>query len=271
MKIYASVITYKPDLDLLKKSIACYLQHVDKVLIWSNDSETGWEDAFFKNEKLVFAGEDQNKGISYALNKIVSLCQQEQVDYLLTMDQDSLFPDFSSFKSTAFSLFDENSQIIAVGPEVNTKDKTAEKQECCPYLITSGSIVNIEKISKIGGYSEDFFVDGIDIELGYRAKKFGFLCYKLTDFNLVQNYGTTVQRAGFKSASYSPSRFYNIVRAYWVIIIKYFPKTLSLFGELLNKYYFRKPIAIILFQENKWAKLKAIFKGSIDGIKYIFK
>jgi rhamnosyltransferase len=42
------------------------------------------------------------------------------------------------------------------------------------FLISSGSLIDLAAFAEIGPFREDFFIDGIDIELCFRARARGF-------------------------------------------------------------------------------------------------
>lgn len=269
MKTCACIISYYPDIEELKQNIKCYIDHVEEVIIWQNTPTKDRGKYVMPNgESIKIMGEGDNVGISVALNKILSYCKDNGFELLLTMDQDSKFKDFEEYLESAKKQFSIIKTAIAFGPEVNDDRLKKGEIEQRNYLITSGSIVSVEKAIAIGGYTEKYFVDGIDIDFGYKAQKMGFTNHIIGGFALDQSYGKTQKKAGIKYAAYPPYRLENIVAGYWNIITDYRPNTRKLFLELANRYYIRKTIAIILFQNEKYAKIKAILKGTLKGLKY---
>ena len=96
-KILAIVVTYYPERDLLEKNISAYIEYVDKVLIWENTPEEyKLQYRFVEHKKVEYCGDGINS-ISHALNHAWKYAIENGYDYLLTMDQDSLWADFSSF------------------------------------------------------------------------------------------------------------------------------------------------------------------------------
>lgn len=187
-RILAIVVTYYPDEELLTKNIQAFVNELDKVLIWENTPEKEkLKYRFVQHEKIEYCGDGANS-IARALNYAWRYARQNDYDYLLTMDQDSLFLDFPSYKKTV--LENSLSQDAIYGPNFSRKpiDPIQEKH----YTITSGMMLPVTVLDAVGGYDEFFAVDGLDLDLCLRARQIGIRTYVIRDSTLKHKFGKPV-------------------------------------------------------------------------------
>lgn len=88
-KIAVGIVLYQPDMARLKQCVANLEKQVDKIYVFDN-SEKGTN---LNDEHIVYMTEGKNRGIAYALNKIMEKAQIDDFDWVVTMDQDSIVPD----------------------------------------------------------------------------------------------------------------------------------------------------------------------------------
>jgi len=135
--------------------------------------------------------------------------------------------------------------------------------------ITSGSIINIKKLSELGGFNEKLFIDGVDDDICYRFKLAGYkvlhfknvtLTHQLGEPRIVRNWfiGKMVSRN-----LHSPIRIYYMVRNYLYLINRYKVHFPSKIPE------YRKELLIkikngILYDNNRWLVIKLAIRGIID-------
>ena len=100
VKIAAVVITYFPDIKDTIANIGLYIHHVDKLIVWDNN--TAAEGDKFRPEydayadKIEFMGTGKNEGIAFVLNRCIEWATGNGYTHLLTMDQDSSLWIFQS-------------------------------------------------------------------------------------------------------------------------------------------------------------------------------
>ena len=179
MNIAGVVILYHPDIKQLSANINTYASGLKQLYIYDNtETQTpGIEAALHglhPNIKYHFF--NSNEGIAKRLNQAVALATQNQYDYLLTMDQDSSFKpdDFEKYKSliqkgdyTKVAQFGINCQ-----PQITM---SSEQPQEALTLITSGSILNLSLVKKVGDFNEDLFIDFVDAEFSYRVVQHGLI------------------------------------------------------------------------------------------------
>ncbi len=278
MKIIAVVVLYHPDLQILQENLMAFTYHVGKTLIWDNSPrETSAKNAnFIRNifPHAIIQGDGINHGISYGLNKAWEYARQNQYDALLTMDQDSVFSDFESFRNRVVNKW-EMEGLSACGPTPNLKktEDTSVEFSRNSHLITSGMLIPVSLLDNCGGYCQDYKIDGIDIELCYHLKACGYHTYIDNKSNLVQRFGQhetrTIPLFGEKAFSnYNASRLYEIFRNHIITWRRYhFPWKLTklIFYEYFVSYVIKD---ILLLGDNKKEHLTAVFNGCIDGFRF---
>jgi len=263
-KILAVVVTYYPDEELLTKNIQAFVNDVDKVLIWENTPESEKLNyRFIQHEKIEYRGDGVNS-IARALNYAWRYAKENGYDYLLTMDQDSLFLDFPSYKKTVMA--NCIGQDAIYGPNYSYKpiDPIQEKH----YTITSGMMLPVSVLDAVGGYDEFFTVDGLDMDLCLKAREKGIKTYVIRDCILKHKFGNSVSASLWGHivlyASYPPKRLYNIYKTHIFLIRKY--KSDELKKEFCFICLRKTPRNVILFEKEKVSKLWAILKGIIVGL-----
>ena len=91
-KTMAGIVLFNPDLERLNENISAVITQVDNVLLVDNNSNNleEIEKKFCKNEKISLLKNSSNLGIATALAQIMEYASQQQVDWVLTLDQDQL-------------------------------------------------------------------------------------------------------------------------------------------------------------------------------------
>lgn len=267
IRILAFVITYYPDISLLRRNLDTFSEHVDHIVIWDN-TPTGDKDVSCiakEYERTTYLSESENKGISYALNKAWYAAKTGGFDYLLTMDQDSIWQDFKQFISIALST--ESPQGI-YGPEVRERKTSPKTIEVVDYVITSGMLVPITILDHVGGYREDFFVDGIDLEFCLRAKTLGVKTYRLTSCHMRQRFGnpqTTVFLGHHHTSNYPPQRIKEMLKTH-IILLRHYSCSFSLRKKIVMTYFLKLPLKLLFLENNKRTKFKGFFQGIWEGL-----
>lgn len=271
MRLLAIVITYYPDISNCVKNILRYIEYVDKLIIWENTPQK--EKSNYKitiscyEDKIVYLGTGKNEGIAYPLNSAIQWAAGGGYTHLLTMDQDSRWENFQEYKNLILKYY-IHSPILS--PNIN--HTCSEKEECkvIPSSITSGSIYQINLFHKIGLFREDYFIDGVDTELCYRAKKqLGIDTLCLCKAHLQQIFGEPyVTFLGTTLSNYSAFRTYYILRNH-IRLWKEYPSVMSFEFKkyVITDFMIKRLINIICFEKNKLQKIKSMVKGVSHGLK----
>lgn len=267
MKILAIVVSYFPDKDLLRKDIDAFKDDVDRVLIWENTpADQAAQFRLAADDKIQYCGKGINVGIPKALNYAWHYAQYYGYDYLLTMDQDSIWVDFPAFLQTVKS-FGNKDAIF--GPTPNDEGRgISENIHRVELLITSGMLVPVQVINKIGGWWEEFKIDSVDDEFCLHALSLGIKIYKIRDSKLIQQYGETRNVSLlWKHAVltlYSPKRSFEMFRNV-IILRRRYPQSRSIKNRLS---FMLHDLKFLITEDHTLQRFYYITKGIISGLLF---
>lgn len=268
--VLAVIVTYNPDRELLHKNLDAFVDDVDRLLIWDNTPGTTGHDLYreFDQNKIVYIGKGNNCGISKALNFALRYAIDYGYDYLLTMDQDSVWHGFKAFKNAVMKKNESERCICGPYAGVDTKTEIRKKGFVRNrWQITSGMLVRTCVLKAIGGYNEAFMVDCVDIELCLRAKTFGVYSYYCYEGFLQQRYGIPSKTFFWGKERnytyYSPFRVRGILGGHISLYRKY--KHPELPKEI--KFYTKEAVKSMIYSRKHVFKLfVAILGGFFDGL-----
>ena len=224
MRIAALIILYNPN-EEVKANIASYYEYVEKIYVFdnteNNESTIDFED--FDKSRIVYFFDGQNKGIAERLNIGAKMAQDDGYDWLLTMDQDSKFTSTAItnyFKNIGSFSGIENVAMFGINyfPDDNNPNNSDFTDN--DYLITSGSLLNLNLFNKIGLFDELLFIDSVDEDYCIRARILGYRIIKFSNIHLAHEVGNVVFRSSIKTfflikkikGVHPPLRSYYIVR-----------------------------------------------------------
>ena len=268
-RILAIVVTYYPDIDLLKRDINSFVDEVDKIIIWDNTEGRPPKNLDIKEyeDKIIIEGSGENFGISKALNFGLQYAIDNKYDYMLTMDQDSIFQNFKDYKLSVFNLNERYGRCLC-GPVVA---KGKDNYDRCIYqrrewCITSGMLTSVVLLNSIGGFNETFSIDCVDIELCLRARAKGYYTFCSSKGILIQRFGTLKSyhflNKRHSLICYNANRTYSIIKSH---IILYRTYRHPIIMQEIKRYICNTLKSIVFIKEQRWDKSKAIFSGLYDG------
>ena len=218
----ACVILYNPSEDNIK-NIDTYLSKVSELYVYDNTETKSNENLFKDYPNVHYYWDGENKGLSVRLNQACERALKSKFDYLLTMDQDSSFleENIDQYFGNILS-FPTKEKVAVYGLEYilnDINDSTPNYSEV-DHLITSGSVLNLKLFSEIGGFDENLFIDGVDIDYCYSALTKGFLNIKLGKLFFEHSLGEPVRRGSIftlflikkNKLIHSPIRVYYMYR-----------------------------------------------------------
>lgn len=260
--ILAVIVAYNPDLDLLRDNIAAFADVVDRILLWQNSPVA------FEHPKAVLCGDGSNQGIPAALNYAWHYAEEHGFDYLLTMDQDSIWHGFQDFVRTATaSSTPEGIYVPCINEDASTGIFLPADD-----VITSGMFLPVGLIGRIGGWRNDFLVEAVDIDFQIRAQMAGIPFFKIPAGHLSQTFAKRhiASRFGlhFHVYDYPLSRLYEIYRNHWIVIRSYPGRTKTLRRRFIRNFYLHRIPRILLGEKDRFRKLRAIAAGTRAGLRY---
>lgn len=285
MKLAGVVVLYNPNNEV-KNNINSYIDSLDVLYVVDNSPTNNSKK--FKGKKIKYIFNGGNLGIAAALNIGAKNAIKDGFEWLLTMDQDSCF-DVSSIEQMIEFLEKmkkdkfvkkivntEYEKIGLISPfhltsiEINNDPRGIDSPL---NVMTSGNIINLKAYEKIGGFKDWLFIDAVDFDYCLNLRNYHYDIIRLNYIRLNHNLGNPVfKKVLFKqmySLNHSPIRRYYMVRNRHYLNDLYkndFPDYCKL--ELSRTK--REAIKIILCENNKIKKLRAMFDGYRDykkGVK----
>lgn len=288
--IAAGITVFEPEIERLKNNIEATLAQVDKLYIVDNGSHntTDLKNHYRDNKKVTLIENEQNLGISRALNQMCQAAVGDGFDWILTLDQDSLpEPDlitnylpYLNEKDIAIltpKFIDDNEpQIISSNNEPET--------EIVHRCNTSASLVRLSVYSKSKGFDEEMFIDCVDFDFCTAVEKLGYKILRINKAILHHRLGVAKEvrffipigkffgvkklQKPFFIYNHSPLRTY-----YYARNIKYYCYKHKDFIDLKveRRVYIKWLVLKLFFEKDKFKKLVAIIKGRRDANKMIKK
>ena len=294
--IGAGMVVYNPNMERLRKCLEAILSQFHQLIVFDNDGSC--KDLFAEDERFIYLTENENKGLAYALNRIMGKAIHLGYDWLVTLDQDTLLPDNLQ---ESYQRYIHEKDVAIFSPQVIDKrrkylkvEDVKEELSEIDFCITSASCTNLNIWRRLNGFDEWLFIDFIDNDYCKRVRLSDYKIIRLNKVVINQQFGDielksprTVQfylklseilhNKNIAKFSYkkrvSPLRVYYVHRN-----LLYLNKKFVKYGGIgyenfyCNSFFFfffyftlpslvraQKPISV----------LKAIFKGLKDGIKSV--
>ena len=279
IKLAACVVLYNPD-DTISENILTYGNYVDKLIVIDNSLKKNNFLIDKLNEifesKLVYIDNNDNLGIATALNQACDKAIELQFKWILTMDQDSSFINFDHYKKCLEKVQNVNNLALLAANTDKEGYSTCDINKCSfNYredkfsVITSANIVNLEYFEEIGRFNDKLFIDMVDYDycLRINIKKFKILYFP--DVFVEHKLGEVHLRTNIFTRKKKYKTEHNAQRAYYISrnslylsknYGKYFPKEFGML-HILNIVFIHDVTKILLYEIDKWNKLKAKFIG----------
>lgn len=261
-RIAAIVVTFHPNRDELYNNVRSFIDEVDSLLIWRNSEEpmdylSEWQ------EKIYFVGTGKNEYIAKPLNYALSWCLENRYDYLLTMDQDSVWENFNGFLASTKKSLDNSVAIYA--PNLNNQWSCDNETIEVASVITSGSLVNVEAAKAVCGFNEYYKIYWVDGEFCYKVRRNGYRILVFTSYCLKHQLGRQTKTIfGYYTSNYSPKVYYFMFRNMFWMRREHGGSSVSVKCILYTVLYNVR--GIILGESDKLKKLCSIIKGTFDGL-----
>ena len=279
IKLAACVVLYNPD-DTIFENILTYGNYVDKLIVIDNSLKKNNLLIDKLNEifesKLVYIDNNDNLGIATALNQACDKAIELKFKWILTMDQDSSFINFDHYKKCLEKVQNVNNVALLAANTDKEGYSNFDKNDCsCNYrddkfsVITSANIVNLEYFEEIGRFNDKLFIDMVDYDycLRINIKKFKILYFP--DVFVEHKLGEVHLRTNIFTRKKKYKTEHNAQRAYYISrnslylsknYGKYFSKEFGML-HILNIVFIHDVTKILIYEIDKWNKLKAKFIG----------
>jgi rhamnosyltransferase len=284
--IFAIVVTYNPNLDLLHNQYSSLNNQIDGIIYVDNGSSNIDEvEAFLRGRSHVYLiKNERNQGLGKAQNQGIEFARSLNANYFIFFDHDSI-PNKSFVSNLVYverQLRDQGILIGAIGPFCVNSDsgdlfaiKTEKRfgNKTVPvsdgkeviFLLSSGSMISNTTLEKVGLMNEDLFVDYIDSEWSCRAISMGYKLFVVPSSILNHKVGDKrIKFLHLNLAYHSPLRRYYLIRNNLLMFrFRHYPikmKLTSLFKNILRM------LVMLIYSSDRFIYLKYFFYGVWDGI-----
>lgn len=231
--VVAVVVTFQPILAVLGQLLDALTPQVESVVIVDNGSHfdlSEWRNGRDTSQFALLSLEE-NRGVGAAQNLGIQWARDRGAGFVLLMDQDSIpASDMVAKLMSAILTQDAPSSVGPcyfdnrqenLGPFVRVRGLRLERIVCTVedaivpvhHLISSGCLIPIMVLDKVGDMREDLFIDYVDIEWGLRARRHGLQSYGVCKAKMQHNLGEQpLAFFGRKIPVHSPLRHYYLFR-----------------------------------------------------------
>lgn len=275
-QICAGIVTYNPNLELLKLNIEAICHQVSRVFVIDNGSmrTDGILELQYSFPNITFVMNKENVGIATALNQIAQKASEMEFEWFLTLDQDSVCPDSMI---EIYGKYVGESKVAIICPYIELRvlknNPICKKNLDCEYLettITSGSLVRTEAWLEVGGFWDYLFIDKVDDDFCYILREKGWKILRINEISLKHEIGRPKSHRFFGKQFYTDSypsfRYYYIARN-TVIVYSCYTNT----GYKPYKIILKRAAKIIIGEDKRISKLSALCKGTIAGVSWRIK
>ena len=180
----------------------------------------------------------------------------------------------NEFIADTLSVTYEKLGILSTLQRTELNKDNEEKGISYPLVVmTSGNLINLKVYKEIGGYKDWLFIDAVDFDYCLNVRKHKYEIVQMSTAELIHHLGKVEKHVllgkTMFATNHSVNRRYYITRNRHYLYDLYhkdFPEYCKLEVGRTKK----ELIKIILFEDNKIAKIKAIHKGYRDykkGVK----
>jgi rhamnosyltransferase len=293
--VHAVVVAFRPDPKQLLQLVTALAQQVGVVHVVDN-TPAGQQGAFADGAipdgcNLVTLG--VNQGVATGFNHGIRLAAQAGATHVLLSDQDSLpSPGMvQSLLATCTSLAADGVDVAVVGPDFfndvdersfrfdairgawpfyrRTRPTEAQPVIEVAAVISSGALIPVQSIERVGLMLDAMFIDFVDIEWCERARAKGLRCFADGRARMRHTMGEASMRVWLLNwrtiARYGPLRLrYQAQNASYLLTRRYVDARLkvALAWFLLGKLY-----AYAVFGVDRRNEVRALVGGLLRGLR----
>lgn len=254
-------------------NIASYINGLDCLFVVDNSPI--YDSARFAfaegSDKVKLLSFGKNIGIGAALNLAVIQANKLGYEWLLTMDQDSFFNKFQFEKYIMSCLMMSEDNVALFSPVHDQKDYVDSdviRYDSVEAVSTSGNLLNLAIIEKIGFFNEQLFIDSVDHDYCLRARILGYRIIRTKNICLYHKIGEDYIGSMFKIRKktfyiHSPKRMYFIMRNALYLrreYGQYYPE----YTKAYVKRIFERASKCVRYTDRRSEYLKYIVKGILD-------
>lgn len=268
-KAIAGIVLFNPDVEFACNTVRDLLEQVPEVAIVDNSSRSNAHCFSSFGDRVIYKSNGGNLGIAAALNELMDIAKSLGADWLLTLDQDSSV--CPNMVESLLQCANRDSKIAIACPQYIDRNcgRTVGEAGYTSGCITSGSLTNVKAWHAVGGFDEWMFIDLVDYEFCDRLVQNGWKIYCTDEIKMPHSVGDTeikkVFGHSFTNENHSPFRKYYQMRNR--VYLKWKRGEFSHVEIVVHS--FVAAVKVLLWEKSKIEKIKAITKGTKDGLKKV--
>ncbi len=280
--IAAGIVLYNPDEQRLIQNITAILPQVSELYLIDNASaSSSWSQCLAEiaqDAKVITLRNETNKGIAVALNQMMRLGQARGMDWVLTLDQDSVCPPALISQMLPYAASMTKAGIIC--PVIADRSFGIERlpspsepvtllKEC----ITSASLTRVKAWEETGGFDDQLFIDAVDTDFCLTLQAHGWQIIQVNSIQLTHEIGhqaTLHVLFGRKyiAFNHAPFRYYYMARNL-VYLSRKHPGYLQPAPYRCIPTLLARMLVILCWErEEKLAKCRQIIRGFRHGCNF---
>jgi rhamnosyltransferase len=287
-RICLIIVAFRPEIDVLNRVISSIFRDVEKIYIYDN-TDVGLNlsiDDFNFNVPIKLFGTGDNIGIAAAQNFFLKEAVAEGFDFVVMSDQDTIFPA-CYVADLARHCFTRN-DVAAVFPgwlDINLQGEAKYPGQYIfdsrnrlridldqpdvleiSHAISSGMMINLRNLRRVGLMRDDLFIDWVDNEWCWRARASGFVLLAVPAVKIRHTLGDcTVKVFGKNFVKRGMARNYYIVRnALYLIFYSRIPSAAKTY---LAKKAIHHTVFSLIASGDKFAVLRCLAKAWLHGLQ----
>lgn len=277
------LVTFHPD-EGLPARIERVLLEVAALVIVDNGSDEaalGMLRRLSADPRIVLVLNFANLGIARALNLGIARAASIGYAWVLLLDQDTVVdPGMLDFMIAVRAGYPAADRLAVIGAgfrdvnrntEVMRPAAAAEAWEEVESVITSGSLIALATHAAVGPFREEFFIDYVDSDYCFRARTLGYRVIKTRRALMSHAIGAATRHSIFGvdkwTSNHSCDRRYYIARNDTVMLRDYGHYAAGLWAAKSLGRRIRTCKRVLLYEQMKSAKIRAILAGWWDGVR----
>ena len=282
----AIITLYHPGYELLEH-LEAIMPQVHHIILIINDCSkdilTALSEKLTDLDRHSILINQTNLGLAHALNQGLGLAYSTGMEWALLLDQDTrvnndilaeLAKAIASMPGIPVILGSNYRDVHGGTPAFKCKLPNRLYQSK-PTVITSGTLLNIERARYIGSFRSEYFIDSIDHEYCMRARSLGheiyITCKPLMIHSIgLQNDTLRNRLQCLLSHPHQPQRKYYVARNS-IANARYFAGRFPLWALRQLLRVVADMASTLLFEDHKYQRIKYSLSGLLDGIQNRFK
>lgn len=279
--VCAVLVTYHPD-EAFPERLKRIVPQVASTIIVDNGSSQQTLDMLYAERAVTVVSNGENLGVARALNIGVERARKSGFEWALLLDQDTVVDEDMVEELISCALSAGPGECFAV---VGSRYRDAEGSAIEPLrlaargqdwqevesVITSGSLLSLAAHSVVGPFRDEFFIDHVDTEYCFRARKAGYRVAAALKPLMAHTLGAPTAHRLFGSVTWttnhSADRRYYMTRNNTVMLKEYGTAGRGPWQWKSFIRSLRLCKRILYFEQDKALKIGAVAEGWWDGVR----